>query len=145
MWTVYIQVTAFWNIMLCSLVEIDWRFRGAYCLHNQGPDCETTWCYIPEGCYLHSQRRWKTTSKVKWVPARKKLEWYKFNVRRPKQDEPWLERIWKLHKCHCMQPSSAARESGTVTIQTAEEHHNRPRNIVRSWVASYYLCNETSG
>jgi hypothetical protein len=27
-----------WNIAPCSLVEIDRRFRGSYCLHYQGPD-----------------------------------------------------------------------------------------------------------
>jgi hypothetical protein len=26
----------FWNIASCSLVEVDRRFRSAYCLHNQG-------------------------------------------------------------------------------------------------------------
>jgi hypothetical protein len=28
-------LTAFWDIPPCSLVEIDRRFRGAYCLHHQ--------------------------------------------------------------------------------------------------------------
>jgi hypothetical protein len=28
-------MTAFWNIALCSLVEVDRRFKGAYCLHHQ--------------------------------------------------------------------------------------------------------------
>jgi hypothetical protein len=30
------KVTAFWNIALCSLVEVDRRFRVAYFLHHQG-------------------------------------------------------------------------------------------------------------
>jgi hypothetical protein len=30
------KMTAFWVITPCSLVEVDWRFRGAYCLHLQG-------------------------------------------------------------------------------------------------------------
>jgi hypothetical protein len=30
------KVTAFWDMALCSLVEVDRRFRGAYCLHRQG-------------------------------------------------------------------------------------------------------------
>jgi hypothetical protein len=29
---------AFWDIAPYSLVEVDWRFRGAYCLHYQGDD-----------------------------------------------------------------------------------------------------------
>jgi hypothetical protein len=28
-------MTAFWSIAPCSLVEVDRRFRGAYCLHYQ--------------------------------------------------------------------------------------------------------------
>jgi hypothetical protein len=30
-----IKMSAFWDIVPCSLVEVDWRFRGAYCVHNQ--------------------------------------------------------------------------------------------------------------
>jgi hypothetical protein len=25
-----------WDVAPCSLVEVDWRFRGAYCLHHGG-------------------------------------------------------------------------------------------------------------
>jgi hypothetical protein len=32
------KIIAFWYIVLCSLVEVDWRYRGAYCLHRQGDD-----------------------------------------------------------------------------------------------------------
>jgi hypothetical protein len=28
----------FWDVALCSHVEVDRRFRGAYCLHYQGDD-----------------------------------------------------------------------------------------------------------
>jgi hypothetical protein len=28
--------TIFWDVMLCSVVEVYWRVRGTYCLHNQG-------------------------------------------------------------------------------------------------------------
>jgi hypothetical protein len=31
-------MTAFWDIAPCSLVEVDRRFRGAYCLHYQGDE-----------------------------------------------------------------------------------------------------------
>jgi hypothetical protein len=30
------KVRAFWDIALCSLVGVDRRFRGAYCLHDEG-------------------------------------------------------------------------------------------------------------
>jgi hypothetical protein len=33
-----LKMTVFWYVALCSLVEIDRRFRGTYCLHHQGPD-----------------------------------------------------------------------------------------------------------
>jgi hypothetical protein len=32
------KTIVFWAIALCSLVEIDQSFRGAYCLHNQDDD-----------------------------------------------------------------------------------------------------------
>jgi hypothetical protein len=32
------KVTAFWDVEPCSLFEVDRRFRGAYCFHQQG-DC----------------------------------------------------------------------------------------------------------
>lgn len=58
-------MTAFWNVMSCTLVELARRFRCAYCLRNQGDgDYETLdyfndapRCYIPEDCHLHSCRR----------------------------------------------------------------------------------------
>jgi hypothetical protein len=31
-------MTAFWDIVLYSLVEVDRRFRGVYCLHVQGEE-----------------------------------------------------------------------------------------------------------
>jgi hypothetical protein len=29
------KITAFWVVALCSFLEVDRRFRGTYCLHNQ--------------------------------------------------------------------------------------------------------------
>jgi hypothetical protein len=34
-----VKMTAVWDIASCSLVEVDRRFRGTYCLHRQGDDC----------------------------------------------------------------------------------------------------------
>jgi hypothetical protein len=31
-----IKMTVFWEVAPCSLIEIERRFRGAYCLHRQG-------------------------------------------------------------------------------------------------------------
>jgi hypothetical protein len=34
----YIKITTFWYSVLHTLVEIDQRFTGAYCLHEWGGD-----------------------------------------------------------------------------------------------------------
>jgi hypothetical protein len=34
-----LNMTIIWDIVTCSLVEIDRRFRGAYCLHHRGVAC----------------------------------------------------------------------------------------------------------
>jgi hypothetical protein len=31
-----IQMTVFWDIASCGVIEVDRRFRGVYCLHHQG-------------------------------------------------------------------------------------------------------------
>jgi hypothetical protein len=65
------NMTDFWDVAPCSLVETDRRFKGAYCLHHQGNPLawwwgqyaalkrqstskETTRLNIPEGCHLHT-------------------------------------------------------------------------------------------
>jgi hypothetical protein len=62
-----LKIGAFWDVMLCSL-GVDWRFRGAYCLHHHGDALmmeavctsetlvysENTWHCIPEGSNLPS-------------------------------------------------------------------------------------------
>jgi hypothetical protein len=40
----------FWDVAPCSHVEVDRRFRGAYCLQRQGV---ITWPYIPKASKLH--------------------------------------------------------------------------------------------
>jgi hypothetical protein len=66
-----LKMTAFWDIAPCSLEEIDYCFRGAYCLYHQGTLLmdtvstfeisvsfyKTTQCSIPEGCHLHTTMR----------------------------------------------------------------------------------------
>jgi hypothetical protein len=58
----------FWDIAQCSLVEIDWRFRGAYSLYHQGAMIkeavrtsetlvswyQTTLYNTPEDSHLHA-------------------------------------------------------------------------------------------
>jgi hypothetical protein len=43
------KITTFWYNVPCSLAEVDWRFRGYYCLHLQG---ETSRRNIPRDCHL---------------------------------------------------------------------------------------------
>jgi hypothetical protein len=33
-----LKMAVFWDVGLCSLVDIDQHFRGAYCLDRQGDD-----------------------------------------------------------------------------------------------------------
>jgi hypothetical protein len=33
------KIRAFWDVAPCSLVGVERRFRGAYCLHHQGDEC----------------------------------------------------------------------------------------------------------
>jgi hypothetical protein len=47
------KMTPFWDAAPCSLVEVDRRFRGAYCLHHSGDD--TTRRYVAESCHLHTR------------------------------------------------------------------------------------------
>jgi hypothetical protein len=32
------EVRVFWDLAPCSHIEVDWRFRGAHCLHHQSDD-----------------------------------------------------------------------------------------------------------
>jgi hypothetical protein len=52
----------FWDVLPCSQVDVDGRFRGAYCLHHQGSETSdniylTTRKYISEDSKLHTRRR----------------------------------------------------------------------------------------
>jgi hypothetical protein len=35
------KMTVFWDVTLCSLVEVYRRFRGACCLNHQGDECHS--------------------------------------------------------------------------------------------------------
>jgi hypothetical protein len=49
----FVKLGVFWDVAPCSQVDVDRRFRGAYCLHHQGDDGTsvniilTTRRYIP--------------------------------------------------------------------------------------------------
>jgi hypothetical protein len=57
-----------WDVVPCSLAEIDRRFAGSYCLHYQGEESvstfetsisfyQTTRRNIPEAYYFQTRRR----------------------------------------------------------------------------------------
>jgi hypothetical protein len=51
-------MTVFWDVALCSLVEIDPRFRGVYCIYHQGdPDNEGSKHIWNIGQFLPATRR----------------------------------------------------------------------------------------
>jgi hypothetical protein len=64
------KTTVSWFVPKCSLVEIDGRFRGAYCLHHQdddGPDdggnkhCLNVGQFLPDYTAQHPRRRLSST------------------------------------------------------------------------------------
>jgi hypothetical protein len=58
------KMTPFCDIAPCSLVEVDQRFRGAYCLHHQGDDSLTLMLLAVSYLLL----RWGETMSVSnWV------------------------------------------------------------------------------
>jgi hypothetical protein len=64
-----LKMRVFWDVVPCSHVGVDRRFRGAYCLHHQGPETSinfsvTTWHYIPEDSHLHTYRRENLNSHI---------------------------------------------------------------------------------
>lgn len=74
-----LKIKAIWNTPPCSLVEVDHRFRQAYCLHHQGGDrdskrlwnagqfYETARHNIPDSCHLHNCRCVNLKSVIKFV------------------------------------------------------------------------------
>jgi hypothetical protein len=52
----------FWDVAPFIIIEIDRRFRDAYCRHHQDTSeasvhFETTLHYIPDGCHRHTRCR----------------------------------------------------------------------------------------
>jgi hypothetical protein len=66
------NMTVFWDISSCTAVEVDRRFRVAYCLYRRPDDGGSshlwpsvyfnygTWHYIPEGCHVQLPRSFPT-------------------------------------------------------------------------------------
>jgi hypothetical protein len=60
------KMTVFWDVAPCSLVETDWRFRGAYCHHHQDDELITQHLYF--FCYSYSPTHAVMKKKVKALP-----------------------------------------------------------------------------
>jgi hypothetical protein len=64
-----VPMAAFWDILPCSVIEVERRFRDAYCVQHEGVDggsrvlisetsvylCDTTRRYIQYGCHLQGK------------------------------------------------------------------------------------------
>jgi hypothetical protein len=66
----FFKMIAVYFIAPCSVVGVDWRFRGTHCLHHQGDETETSVYFSetirrcnPEG-YLHTRRRENLKSQI---------------------------------------------------------------------------------
>jgi hypothetical protein len=49
-----VKMAVVWNVARCSLVEVDLRFTGAYCLHHQSH--RPIRRNIPEDSHIHIRR-----------------------------------------------------------------------------------------
>jgi hypothetical protein len=56
-----LNMTAFWDTALGSLVHVDWRFRGDYYLHNQDETTTGHTSSTQEGRHLQSVIKFTTT------------------------------------------------------------------------------------
>jgi hypothetical protein len=61
------KMSVFWDVAPCGVVKVDWRFRGAYCLHSlHGTTFHTTAIFVVE---MRQVRRWSLlTTKKKREP-----------------------------------------------------------------------------
>jgi hypothetical protein len=71
-----LNMTIFWDVTPCSLVDTDRCLRGAYCLHHQG-DCsetsvsiyQTTWCYMQKtAVFILVAVRTSNLTQIKLLP-----------------------------------------------------------------------------
>jgi hypothetical protein len=97
-----IKMTAFWDIGACSFVEVDRRFRGAYCLITTIRDSSSWWWRQ----YAHPKRRATSTrlhcsisqNTVIWMyVARDRLRWW-------------------THCEGCYEPSDSIRGGESVSV-----------------------------
>jgi hypothetical protein len=62
--------SGFWDIAPCSLVKVNWRFRGTYCRHHQGAAHSSPWRLRQ---YVHIKRR-STSTRLHLIPERYHLK-----------------------------------------------------------------------
>jgi hypothetical protein len=64
------KTTALWDVTPCILVEVDRRFRGAYCLNHHSDEVMVFWIVAPEYCACTSTFR-KNAASIKRVEIRR--------------------------------------------------------------------------
>jgi hypothetical protein len=69
--SIFLKMTAFWDLAPCNLTEVDRRFTGVYCLHHQGNDRGSThlWNGLLQWDYMAMYSRTLSSSySLLWEP-----------------------------------------------------------------------------
>jgi hypothetical protein len=69
-----LKITAFWDTALCSL-EVDWRFRGAYCLSHCFDD-ESSTCLRNVSIVTAVKTRYLTRVLLPWLASSRISIWF---------------------------------------------------------------------
>jgi hypothetical protein len=115
-----LKFRVFWDVAPCIQIDVDRRFRGAYCLHDKGDEIAlmmeavrtsetsvninlTTRRYIPEESKLHTRRRENLKSHMVDICFEKtgyKQKWYKlyFTQQQTAYNSVLVFKCCSLHK-----------------------------------------------
>jgi hypothetical protein len=92
--TEFLKFIVFWDVLPCSKIDVDRRFRGACCLHHQGdprsPEYET-------GMLTTRPRRSIPALKMETICSSRNVGIYLrvYTRQNPKQDQDEQEFVWK--------------------------------------------------
>jgi hypothetical protein len=90
------KMTVFWDVALCSLVEINWCFKGAYCPHDGGS--KNLWNvsqFLPNYTLQHLRRKSSSYSLL-WEPET--------SLNSGMSKIIWAPELRLLFQCKCMEP-----------------------------------------
>jgi hypothetical protein len=86
----FLKIKSIWDVAPCSLVGVDRRFRGTYCLHHQSYECfsRNFPTKILFSCLVSPVWRHTTYRNLIWlnIPLG---SWYKFADGHTNHDSPW--------------------------------------------------------